>query len=62
MPNFIVIKRLDAFYNFEAKIEADTAEEALAAAERHNEFGEGNIEWFDRGVTIFQHAEFEIED
>ena len=49
MPIFRVLRRVDAFIDDIAKVEANTAEEAAQLADRH----EAKYEWRRRGAAHF---------
>lgn len=49
MPKFKVLRRVDAFVDFIAEVEADSADEAAAKADQD----EGKFEWQRDGVHHF---------
>ena len=58
MPKFRVLRRVDAFADFVAEVDAESAEEASALAEAH----EDKIPWRSMGVTQFDARHFTALD
>ena len=50
MPIFKVLSRVDAYVDYVAEVEADTAEEAVDLAYDNDD---GTVKWKEQGVTEF---------
>jgi hypothetical protein len=54
MPKFVVRRRVDAWVNYTAEIEAEDAEEAAELAQENDD----TIDWTEEGVDTFDDRRF----
>lgn len=59
MKTFRVIKRIDAYKNYTAAVEAETEAEALLLAQQDYHYG-GSISWQEDSIDEFDEVTFEV--